>query len=84
MTTFKRSIQLCGLSQREASEFLGLSLQSVKDYSRGFSEPAKQQVWIDLSTLFKAISKGDVDDMPEGAKEAAEVLKFLKSVKPSS
>ena len=54
MTTFKRSIQACGLSQSEAAEFLGVSLQSVKDWSRGKSVP-KPGVWQMLANLFQDI-----------------------------
>lgn len=54
MTTFKRSIQACGLSQSEAAEFFGVSLQSIKDWCRGRSVP-KHGVWEMLSNLYSDI-----------------------------
>ncbi len=54
MTTFKRSLQACGLSQSEAAEFFGVSLQSVKDWCRGKSVP-KPGVWKMLSDLYADI-----------------------------
>lgn len=54
MTTLKAAIAICGLSQQEAAEFLGVSIQSVKDWSRGRSAPPIG-VWIMLSDLYTRI-----------------------------
>lgn len=51
MTNFKYSLQACGLSQTEAAEFLGKSLQSIKDYCRGKSNPPPE-VWKMISELY--------------------------------
>lgn len=54
MTTFKAAIGLCGLSQSAAAEYLGVSLASVKDWSRGKTAPS-QGVWDDLADLYDRI-----------------------------
>ncbi len=54
MTTFKSAMSICGLSQSEAAEFLGVSIQSVKDWSRGKSAPPVG-VWEMLSDLYVRI-----------------------------
>ena len=54
MTTFKRSIQACGLSQTEAAEFLGVSLQSVKEWCRGKYTP-QPGVWQMIANLHRDI-----------------------------
>ena len=54
MTTFKAAIAICGLSQQEAAEFLGVSIQSVKDWSRGRSAPPIG-VWSMMAQLYARI-----------------------------
>ena len=54
MTTFKRSIQACGLSQTEAAEYLGVSIQSVKGWCSGKWIP-KSGVWKMLAVLHQDI-----------------------------
>lgn len=54
MTTFKSSLAICGLSQSEAAEFLGVSLQSVKNWGRGKGSPPFG-VWVMLADRFKSI-----------------------------
>ncbi len=51
MTTFKRAIQACGLSQSEAAELLGVSLPTIKAWSRG-RNPVPSGVWTMLADLF--------------------------------
>lgn len=54
MTTFKSAIYICGLSQHGAADFLGVSIQSVKDWCRGKSSPPFG-VWVMLADLFARI-----------------------------
>lgn len=54
MTTFKASLGLCGLSQKEAAEYLGVSLDSVKGWCRGKTPPPRG-VWDALSDLLARI-----------------------------
>ena len=54
MTTFKASLSICGLSQTEAAEFLGVSLASVKDWCRG-KTPPPPGVWDMLADLYARI-----------------------------
>ena len=56
MTTFKAAIAICGLSQQESAEFLGVSVQSVKDWSRGRSTPPIG-VWQMLADLYGRIEE---------------------------
>lgn len=61
MTTFKSALSICGLSQAEAADFLQVSIQSVKDWSRGKSGPPLG-VWLQLSSLFE-----QMQDTAQGA-----------------
>lgn len=54
MTTFKSAIQVCGLSQQSASDFLGVSLDTVKSWCSGRANPPVG-VWQMLSDLFEQI-----------------------------
>jgi DNA-binding XRE family transcriptional regulator len=54
MTTFKHALSVCGLSQQQAAEFLGVSLQSVKHWSSGRSQPP-EGVWRMLADLFERV-----------------------------
>lgn len=63
MTTFKSALGLCGLSQQGAATFLGVSIQSVKDWSRGKSAPPFG-VWVMLADLWDRI-----EDAGESAAE---------------
>ena len=65
MTTFKAALGLCGLSQADAADRLGVSLGSVKDWCRKKSDPPLG-VWQDLAGLFAEIrSKADAAVVPE-------------------
>lgn len=54
MSTFKSAIAVCGLSQREAAEFLGVSLDTVKSWCAGRANPPLG-VWTMLASLFEQI-----------------------------
>lgn len=54
MTTFKSALSICGLSQRQAAEFFGVSVSSVKDWSSGRATPP-EGVWRLLAELFERI-----------------------------
>lgn len=54
MTTFKAALGLCGLSQREAATFFGVSEQSVKNWSRD-AAPPPIGVWRELAGLLARI-----------------------------
>ena len=57
MTLFKSALKLTGLSHREASLFLMVSLQSVKYYSAGVRNcPDKH--WVKLAGLYDDIQNG--------------------------
>lgn len=51
VTTFKHSLAICGLSQKQAANYLGVSLQTVKHWSSGRNSPPKG-VWEVLSDLY--------------------------------
>lgn len=61
MTTFKAAIAICGLSQSEAAEYLGVSIQSVKNWGSGKSAPPIG-VWEMLADLYQR-----VEDAADGA-----------------
>lgn len=65
MSVFKAAIGACGLSHREAADYLGVSLDSVKSWSIGRVNPP-MRVWVLLASLFEQIQLT--------AYEAAEVL----------
>lgn len=54
MSSFKSSISVCGLSQREAAEFLDVSIDTVKSWCSGRSNPPAG-VWMMLASLFEQI-----------------------------
>lgn len=54
MTTFKSAIAICGLSMREAAEFLGVSYDTAKSWSQGRNAPP-MGVWQDLAGLYARI-----------------------------
>lgn len=54
MTTFKHALSVCGLSQRQAADFLGVSLSSVKDWCAGRSR-VPEGVWRLLAELFERV-----------------------------
>lgn len=54
MNTFKSSLAICGLSQQQAADFLGVALQTVKHWSSGRNNPP-QGVWEMLSDLYRRI-----------------------------
>ncbi|PWJ79849.1 hypothetical protein C7441_114127 [Pseudaminobacter salicylatoxidans] len=65
MTTFKASLSICGLSQLEASNFLQVSLPTVKAWCSGKYNPPIG-VWQQMASLF--------DQIQEAADGAAEVM----------
>lgn len=56
MTTFKSAIAICGLSQQQAADFLGVSLQTVKHWSSGRNN-VPGGVWEMLSDLYVRIEQ---------------------------
>jgi len=54
MATFKSAIAICGLSQSEAADFLQVSIDTVKSWCSGRSNPPLG-VWQQLSSLFEQI-----------------------------
>lgn len=54
MTIFKSALKLIGLDQREASLFLGVSLQSVKYWSAG-TRNCPDKHWVKLAALYDDI-----------------------------
>jgi len=54
LTTFKSSLAICGLSQVQASDYLDVSLQTVKYWSSCRRNPP-EVVWVMLSELFERI-----------------------------
>lgn len=54
MTTFKSALNICGLSQSEAAEFLEVSIDRVKNWCSGRANPPKD-VWTMLASLFEQI-----------------------------
>ena len=53
-TTFSAAIRLCGLSQSEAAEFLGVRLDTVKSWSAGRNR-VPHGVWQMLADLWRRI-----------------------------
>jgi transcriptional regulator with XRE-family HTH domain len=80
MTRFKYALGLCGLSQSEAAEYLGVSVSSVEKWSRGVKGPPIG-VWEDLARLWaqiKASASLDVaGDLQPGPAMAAAALYLL-------
>lgn len=56
MTTFKSCLAICGLSQSQAADFLGVALQTVKHWSSGRNNPP-EGVWQMLSELYARIER---------------------------
>ena len=54
MSTFKSALSVCGLSQRQAAEYLGVSIQSVKHWSSGRTQPPGG-VWEALADLLERV-----------------------------
>lgn len=54
MTTFKAALGLCGLSQAEAAEYLGVSLGTIKKWSSGTGAPPFG-VWVMVADLWAQI-----------------------------
>lgn len=55
MTTFKSAIAICGLTAREAADFLSVSHDTVKSWSQGRNAPP-MGVWRDLAGLYARIA----------------------------
>lgn len=66
MNQFKRALQLCGLEQPEAAELLGYSLQSVKNWSAGYSKPP-EAVWLKLGERWCCVERDAQDGASSGA-----------------
>ena len=56
MTTFKAAIAMCGLSQREAAEFLGVAFDTVKKWCNGTNQPPFG-AWVMLADLWMQIQE---------------------------
>lgn len=54
MSTFKSSLAICGLSQQQAADFLGVALQTVKHWSSGRNN-VPSGVWEMLADLYGRI-----------------------------
>ena len=54
MSTFKSALAICGLSQKQAADYLGVSLQTVKHWSSGRNN-VPGGVWEMLSDLYTRI-----------------------------
>ncbi len=52
--SFKYALSACGLSQQEAADFLGVSLETVKHWSAG-RRPVPSGVWNMMAELFQRI-----------------------------
>ncbi len=80
MTRFKYALGLCGLSQSEAAEYLGVSVSSIEKWSRGVKGPPPG-VWEDLARLWAEIKKAAglvvSDDLQRGPAMAAAALYLL-------
>lgn len=50
-TLFSASLGVLGLSQREAGEYLGYSLETIKKYCQGKREP-REEAWAKLRALY--------------------------------
>ena len=53
-TTFSASLQICGLSQQDAADYLDVRLDSVKAWSDGRTSPPRE-VWRMLADLYLRI-----------------------------
>lgn len=60
MTTFKSALAICGLSQIEAAEFLGVSLATVKSWGSGRNAPPLG-VWGMLADLLGRLEEAADD-----------------------
>jgi len=67
MTTFKACLNLCGLSQAEAADFLDVSIDTVKSWCSGRANPPLG-VWRLLASLFEQI-----EDAATGAADVMEI-----------
>lgn len=54
MATFKSALAICGLSQKQAADYLDVSLQTVKHWTSGRNRPP-EGVWLMLGELFERI-----------------------------
>jgi hypothetical protein len=54
MTTFEAAIAICGLSKREAAEFLDVAPDMIDAWARGASAPPRA-VWGSLADLYARI-----------------------------
>lgn len=56
MTTFKHTLQICGLSQREAASFLNVSPSSIDKWSRN-QRAVPEAVWQELADLYTQVEE---------------------------
>ncbi len=56
MSTFGRSLQICGLSQQGAADFFDVRLDTVKSWSSGRRQPPAG-VWKMLAALYKSVEE---------------------------
>lgn len=65
MTTFRYALMICGLSQQAAADHLDVSINSVKSWCAGRTNPPAG-VWVMLAQLF--------DRIHEAADNAADIM----------
>ena len=63
MTNFKTALQICGLSQQKAADFLDVRPDPVKSWSSG-RNPVPDGVWHELGCLYERMVTA-ADDMTE-------------------
>jgi len=69
-TVFKAALGVCGLSQQEAADFLGVALPTIKDWCRGSFAPPTG-VWQMLAGLYDQI-----DNAAQSALDTLEIENF--------
>ena len=56
MSAFKAALGVCGLSQADAAEYLGVSISTIKQWSRGRNR-VSGDAWQDLAELHRQITE---------------------------
>ena len=70
-TTFSRLIALCGLTQQEAADWIGIAKKTANMKAAGLRKPTDEEVRR-LASLWSVIEdpeKALPDDVPQGARE---------------
>ena len=84
MTPLAASLQLCGLSQREAAAFLDVRLDTLKSWSSGRG-PTPEGVMRELAALqgriVKAARGEDVGDLPGSGRDMATAMAALAELR---